>query len=404
MLAYDRSTRMEHAKKRVAVAYHFFAHYRAAVIERLARDPRHQWDFYGDVRDFDSDIKPADFSSSVRFHRLPCRKVRGPVMWQHGLVGLALSDRCDVMIFLGSPKYLATWVAAPLARLTGKRVLFWTHGWTKDPHGAGGLFKKLFYQLADALLIYGRWGRQVGIWEGFDPARLHVIHNSLDTDSQRAALAAIPAGRPSEIRREFFGEDVTPVIACTTRLTRARRLDMLFDAVAMLAKEGVRANVALVGDGAERANLEAHAKRLGINVKFVGACYDEVRIGEILRASNVCVAPGQVGLSAMHAMAFGIPVVSHGDRPNQMPEFESIIPGKTGSLFQEGDLRSLADAIRPWLATQWVPDATSAECRRIIDRFWNPEFQARAIIRAIEGRPADDLFWIKEPPLEGAAP
>ena len=404
MVAYDRPARMERTKKRVAVAYHFFAHYRAAVIERLARDPRHEWTFYGDVKDFDSDIKPAELSPGVRFRCLPCRKVRGPVMWQHGLVELALSRECDVMVFLGSPKYLATWVAAPLARLTGKRVLFWTHGWTKDPQGLGGLFKRVFYRLADDLLLYGRWGRQIGIWQGFDPAHLHVIGNSLDVARQKAALAAIPPGRPAEVRRELFGEDVTPVISCTTRLTRLRRLDMLFDAVDLLAKQGVRANVALVGDGPERANLEAHAKRLGINVKFVGACYDEARIGEILLASNVCVAPGQVGLSAMHAMAFGVPVVTHGDRPNQMPEFESVIPGKTGSLFVEGDLRSLADAIRPWIGTQWTPPAAAAECRRIIDRFWNPEFQARAIIRAVDGRPADDLFWMKEPPLEGAMP
>lgn len=395
---------MPERRPRIAVVYHFYAHYRGAILERLARDPRHEWDFYGDVRDFDSDIKPADLSSRVRFHRLPCRRVRGPVMWQHGVLGLAVSRRCDTIVFLGSPKYLATWVGAIAARLTGKRVYFWTHGWTKDPHGAGGAMKRIFYRLANGLLLYGRWARQIAIWEGFDPSRLHVIGNSLDVDRQRAALAAMPADRPSKVRMEFFGEDRTPVVCCTTRLTRLRRLDMLFDAVALLAAEGIRANIVIVGDGPERAALEAHAAKSGVTVKFVGACYDEGRIGEILRASNVCVAPGQVGLSAMHALAFGIPVVSHGDRAGQMPEFESIIPGKTGSLFREGDVRSLADAIRPWIGSQWVGEATSAECRRIIDRFWNPEFQARAIIRAIDGAPADDLFWMKEPALPKPAP
>ena len=54
---------------RVAVVYHFFAHYRRAVVESLARDDTHEWHFIGVVRDFVSDIKPAELSARVRFHR-----------------------------------------------------------------------------------------------------------------------------------------------------------------------------------------------------------------------------------------------------------------------------------------------------------------------------------------------
>ena len=175
---------------------------------------------------------------------------------------------------------------------------------------------------------------------------------------------------------------------------------MLFDAVALLRDRGLRANIALVGDGPERASLQAHAERLGLRVAFLGACYDEARIGEVLCASNVCVAPGMVGLTAMHALAFGVPVVSHGNPEAQMPEFESIVPGVTGSLFTEGDVRSLADAIAPWIATPNISPATSAACRTMIDRFWNPEFQTQVILRAVDGEPADDLFWLRPRPHE----
>lgn len=386
---------MDRSPPRVAVVYHFFAHYRTAVVESLARDRTHEWHFWGDLHDYDSDIKPAQFSDQVRFTRAPCVKLRGPIMWQRGLMGLALSRKWNAIIFLGSPNYVSTWISAALARLTGKRVLFWSHGWTKPPVGLRSVTRNIFYSLANDLLLYGRWAKTIAIAQGFDPARVHVVSNSLDVAAQRRALEAIPASRPAEVRRELFGEDRTPVLCCTTRLTRLRRLDMLLDAVALLRQRGRPVNVAIIGDGPERGALEAQATRLGLRVAFLGACYDEARIGEVLLSSNACVAPGQVGLTAMHALAFGVPVVTHGDPSKQMPEFESIVPGSTGSLFEEGNLESLAAAIEPWIRTSVIEPETRRACRAMIDRFWNPEFQTQVILRAVDGEPADDLFWLR---------
>jgi glycosyltransferase involved in cell wall biosynthesis len=316
-------------------------------------------------------------------------------MWQRGLMGLALSRRWNAIIYLGSPNYVSTWISALLARLTGKRVLFWSHGWTKPPTGVRSLTRNIFYSLAHDLLLYGRWAKTIAIAQGFDPSRVHVVSNSLDVEAQRRALAAIPASRPAEVRRELFGEDRTPVLCCTTRLTRLRRLDMLLDAVAQLRDQGKPSNVAIIGDGPERSNLQAQAERLNLKVAFLGACYDEGRIGEVLLASNACVAPGQVGLTAMHALAFGVPVISHGDPSRQMPEFESIVPGVTGSLFEEGSVQSLASAIEPWIRASTIDPATRQACRTMIDRFWNPSFQTEVILRAVDGEPADDLFWLR---------
>ena len=36
----------------------------------------------------------------------------------------------------------------------------------------------------------------------------------------------------------------------------------------------------------------------------------------------------------------------------------------------------------------------------MIDRFWNPEFQTQVILRAVDGEPADDLFWLRPRPHE----
>ena len=50
------------------------------------------------------------------------------VLWQGGALRVALSREFDTVILLGNMRFLSTWVAALLARATGKRVLMWTHG------------------------------------------------------------------------------------------------------------------------------------------------------------------------------------------------------------------------------------------------------------------------------------
>ncbi len=383
-------------RPRVAIVYHFFAHYRAAVMVELARRSGLDVTLVGDAGDYESDIKAWQTPPDMRFRLAPCRRLRGSAMWQKGVVGLALGNEFDALILLGNAYWPSTWLAAILGRLRGKRVLFWTHGWITPPRGAKGAFRNAFYRLAHGLLLYGHLAKQYGIEAGFDPGRLHVIYNSLDYDAQRAARATVSAEDERSLRRELFGTDAVAVAICSTRLIAIRRLDLLIEAAAKLRAEGLPVVLLLVGDGAERANLEKLAAERGVPAHFAGACYDEARLARYTMASNVTVAPGKVGLTAMQSLAFGTPVITHDEADDQMPEWEAIIPGRNGSLFRRNDADALAQAMRPWLTRPGVDAATRAECHKATDRFYNPSMQRRAIERAVRGKPADDLFWMRE--------
>jgi glycosyltransferase involved in cell wall biosynthesis len=226
---------------------------------------------------------------------------------------------------------------------------------------------------------------------GWTPEKLHVIYNSLNTSQQRKIRDESTKEQALEVRRQIFGNE-NPVVICTTRLIAIRRLDLLLDSIHTLKERGRAVNLILVGDGPESQRLRKQAEQLCVPVHFEGACYDERRIAQLVMASNVTVAPGKVGLTAMHSMVYGVPVVTHGDASDQMPEWEAIIPGKTGSLFERGDVNSLAEAIRKWTESQFPDADTQAECHKIIDRFWNPEFQRQAIENAVIGLDADDLI------------
>ena len=89
------------------------------------------------------------------------------------------------------------------------------------------------------------------------------------------------------------------------------------------------------------ARYQADRPALNQNVCFFGPCYDEFEIGMLIYNAALCVSPGNVGLTAIHSLSYGTPVISHNDFKHQMPEFEAIVPGETGAFFIANDLNSL---------------------------------------------------------------
>jgi glycosyltransferase involved in cell wall biosynthesis len=163
--------------------------------------------------------------------------------------------------------------------------------------------------------------------------------------------------------------------------------------VAELKTRDVFVNVLIVGDGEDRPGLESLARELDVadRVRFYGPCFEEPRTAELFTASDVCVAPDAIGLTAMHAMAYGTPVITCDDPARHGPEFEAIIPGKTGELFRPEDAPDLARTIEMWLARATEQPDVEASCISLIERFYHPDVQAAIIERAVDGDPANDF-------------
>ena len=375
----------------VVVIYHFYPHYRSAVVEALARSEVADFTFVGDDHEYLHSIEPATLSDTVKFRLAPTHLIFKPFMWQWGAITWAIKPEFDTVIMHAVPHWPCTWIGGILARMIGKRVFFWGHGYLYEPTGFKGFMRRMFYAIPNAHMFYGRIAKAIAMKHGWAPEKLHVIYNSLNTAEQRTIRNNSTKAEALEVRRQIFGND-NPVAICTTRLIAIRRLDLLLDSIHTLKERGRAVNLILVGDGPESKRLRKQAEQLNVPVHFEGACYDERRIAQLVMASSVTVAPGKVGLTAMHSMVYGVPVVTHGDASDQMPEWEAIIPGKTGSLFERGDVNSLAEAIRKWTESEFPDADTQAECHKIIDRFWNPEFQRQAIENAVIGLDADDLI------------
>jgi len=348
----------------------------------------------GDSAKIDPSIKAC---SAMDFPDIQVTRISrlGPFLWQHDMVGpLWRQSRGCSMVFLASPYFISTWVAATLLRLKGQQVLFWGH--LRMPASDGFVRRyvtKFFYSLANTLLPYGHTAKGELVRAGFDRAQIHVIYNSLDHVANTALRGAAERADRKAILGRFFSDWQRPTLICVSRILKKRRLDLALDALRILKARQMPVNLLLVGEGDEAAFLQARAQSEGLAVGFFGACYDESEIAQLYGACDITIAPGEVGLTAIQSLEFGVPVVTHGDHDHQMPESESVIEGVTGRLFKRNDAADLARVIYEMVAAGFDKCKWRRACYLVVDRFFTPQAQVNVIVRATAGLCADDGDW-----------
>ena len=366
----------------IRIVYHQFPHYRAAVLRALSSSNRFEYQFWGSCDEVNG-IVPFGGDDVVKIEPLKFR-TWGKLWILSGYSAIVFDRSARVLIILGNPNMPASWLMAIAGRCTGKVVFFWAHGWLRKEGVFKRRFRNFYFSLANHLLVYGERSREIGISEGFATERITTIYNSLDFDIALSYVRLIEDTHTQlERPQRFFSEPSRPVIICTARLTALCRFDLLFEAAVQLGHEGQPINILLVGDGPERAKLEAMAARLGVDVHFYGACYDETVLSRLIYFSDLTVSPGKIGLSVIHSLSYGTPAISHSDLDSQMPEVEAIKVGVTGDLFERGDSKDLARKIALWLNSGRSRDEVRGACQDEIRSRWTAEVQRQLIEKAI---------------------
>lgn len=354
---------------KVCLIYNFAQHYRANIFSLM--DKELDIDFY--FGDKYLNVKKMDYSMLSH----PVKEVRniklGPFMWQTGIVSLVFKPYKKYIV-LGEPMWLTTWLLLLLGRLFGKEVYFWTHGWYGKESKAKKIIKKVFFGLASGTMTYGNYARNLMIENGLDGDKIMVVHNSLMYDEQILIRKSLCR---SSLYQEHFGNN-DPVVVFIGRLTTVKKLDMILSAQAICEKQHFYFNSVLIGDGEEKHSLEKIVEVNGLEsrVWFYGPCYEESEISQLIYDADLCVAPGNIGLTAMHAMGYGCPCVSHDDFKWQMPEFEAIKENVTGTFFKHDDVEDLARKIKAWFSNHTIDrELVRQSCFYEIDERWNPHVQ-----------------------------
>ena len=380
--------------KHIALVCKLMPHYRLGVFHELSEiKENYEFTCFGDVKKAGGiETIPWSLANNIDAGGINWVKTSNYfyypeyLLWQTGIIKLILFSDYKYFIFEGAVKHLPTWLFAILCRITGKKALFWTHGFKGLDKGFTKIIRTLYFRLANALLLYGDYSKDLMIKNGFFPNKLFVIYNSLDVKQQLRLLQNHNANKSLIDKKSLFSDPDVFTMIFIGRLVKSKNIKFLLDAVKDLSDKKLRINCIIIGDGPEMEDISKfiNTHKLQNCIYCAGALYHEDQICNFFLMSDLMVSPGNVGLNCIHSLAYGVPVLTHDNLQFHGPEAEAIVVGKTGLLFKYADYYDMLLKIQKWINIGIIKEEIKENCQKVILSRYNPSEQAANIIKAID--------------------
>jgi glycosyltransferase involved in cell wall biosynthesis len=356
---------------RVTIIQPAVPHYRLDFFDRLA-------DHFG--ARFTVYTSPTDMgvlttrAAAPRWERLlgATLRFRTGIEWQCGILSVPV-HRGDTVVVSGAPRGLGNLITILRARILGARVVWWGHYLSPTTRPWRHTLRSLLMRRAHGLLFYtdaevlsyrattsGRRDRRI----------IAALNNGLNLDPIKAH------------RLPYRAADRAPALLFVGRLTEKSRLDLAVRALA----HGSGVALHIVGDGPDKDTLLQLANKLGVSSQIIWhpATTNEATIADIANQCRMFLYPGNVGLSVIHGMAYGLPAILHNDPSHHMPEIAAFKAGKNGVTFELGDARSLWKAISDSITRTDRLDEMSQAAIEMVTNDYNTARMAERFIAVID--------------------
>ena len=255
--------------------------------------------------------------------------------WQPNIIGLKI-NKGDILILSGNPRQVSTLVLLLKAKLKGVKVVWWGQYWSSTSKRWRQILRFIPMSLSNALLFY-----------------TDTEIKSFKTDAlafgKKKLIAALNNGIDiTEIKRfkiEYRADERSLSLLFIGRLTEKCKLNLAFKALHKLGSDSPTLHI--IGSGEEQKTLLKLSEQLNITkyIHWHGTITDEMEISKIANNCKAFLYPGEVGLSLIHAMAYGLPAIVHNDRRRHMPEIAAFTNHLTGTDFKMDDVDSLCQTL-----------------------------------------------------------
>lgn len=346
-------------------------HYRFNLFKKI--DEELKADFYfGRIKNLN--IKKIDFTEISNFKaELRVVNIFKRFKWIQGSVKLLFKPYAHYVLS-GDPHLLSNWLILLLASILKKKIYLWTHGWYGNETWLKKQMKILYYKRAAKLLVYGKYAKELMIQEGFDESKIIVVYNSIDDEFLFDLRSKM---KKNGIYKKKFNNEAS-VLLYIGRIQKLKRLDLILKGIVILNRRLQKVNLIVIGE--ECLDYDIQSEIIDLNLQgqvwLYGPCYNEEEISNLIFNADICVSPGNIGLTAIHSLAFGTPIITHNNFKHQMPEFEAIHEHKTGLFFKEGSVEDLASKISELLLLLKTKELEiTNECYKIVDTKYNSNNQ-----------------------------
>ncbi len=304
----------------------------------------------------------------------PVKTVVKGMDWQVGAVRVPLK-RGHVLVLSGAPRSVSNILLMIRARLVGAKVVWWGHYNSPSSTSLRHGLRVLLMRGASSLLFYT--DREIALYReskaGRSDARpIFALNNGLDT------------AKIQPYRADYRVEARENVAFFIGRLTAKSKLDLAFQALAQMQDKSFKLHV--LGTGTEQDALSALSVELGIADRIIWnePTTDEAEIAKVANRCRFFLYPGNVGLSIVHGLAYGLPIVVHDDPMEHMPEIAALEPDINGRVFKRHDAASLAQTLDALGQDEETLSRLSSGAVSSIEKSFNTADMAERFIHMIQ--------------------
>jgi glycosyltransferase involved in cell wall biosynthesis len=277
-----------------------------------------------------------------------CLSLADQLFWQSGF---QLPPGCgpgDVLVVPGNPRILSNLRLLWQARRLGMGVVWWGHWWSPTSVRWQAKLREWLARRADVVLVYTEEERRMIQQRGEPGAHIMAAGNALSTDEVDRQLQRWDQPAITRFREQAAIGERLLLFCGRLRARPPTELHLALHALRELRTFDASYGLAVIGSGDDGERLRRIAAELGVadGVRWLGELYDEAALAPWFLSARCLVYPGAIGLTVLHAFAYGLPVVTHADRRLHSPEFSALTDGRNGLLFAPGDTADLCAKVR----------------------------------------------------------
>jgi len=317
---------------------HVLAHYRRDVFKAFLSDD--YFDFEIIAGKNYQGIK-SDESCGITFNYLSIRIFGHDFYFLKGAFRHVLSRNPDIIIATGVDFHLihSLIIFFVFRLLLRKKFYWWSHAGYGNQGRPGYIIRSLIYRSSSGIFAYSKAGRDNLLAMKVSEQNIVIVNNSLNREDYGFLNNDVFQPRKTQILNIVF----------SGRITKTKRVDILIKALKILQDQFKFDFRCVIIGGGDLMHIIQLSKDSGVykRVLFAGEKYGR-EIHNLFLDADVFVYPGGIGLSCLHALSFGLPVITSDNFTEHGPELELLIPGYNGDFFLNDSPNDLAIKIIEW--------------------------------------------------------
>ena len=307
------------------------------------------------------------------------------IVLRKGLLKVLRELQSDIVVFSGYTRDISQLLAMLHHKILGKQFGVWgMFHRIGGPRFVTNTYFRIVGVLASRCLTYSRIGAINLVGLGIQKCKVGIVGTAIDESKPRIQMFSRTQDELEKFRdlHNLVGKHI---ILQVVRLSRIKRPEILIEAATAL--QHIRSDLVfvMIGDGEMRHELETLVNNRGLrdSFRFIGALYDEEELSRWYLCADAFVVPTFIGLSAHHAMSYGVPVITDDSLDSQGSEFDILSPGLNSLTYCEGDPNDLAEKINKLMITPGLRSFLAINARKTIDNVYNLDNKVKNFIEQI---------------------